>query len=123
MDNFKRARELESVITADRRVIHGLAEVGFETEKTAQYVREQLKAMGYEPQEIFRNSVVATVGNGGKTMLLRADMDALPMEEMTGLDFASVNGNMHACGHDVHTAMLLGAARILKKTKPSSKGP
>lgn len=122
MDNFKRASELESVITADRRVIHGLAEVGFETEKTAGYVREQLTAMGYEPQEIFRNSVVATVGNGGKTMLLRADMDALPMEEKTGLDFASANGNMHACGHDVHTAMLLGAARILKENEAQLKG-
>lgn len=122
MDIFHQARELESVITQDRRTIHGLAEVGFETEKTAQYVSDQLKAMGYEPQEIFCNSVVATVGNGGKTMLLRADMDALPIQEQTGLDFASVNGNMHACGHDAHTAMLLGAARILKANEASLKG-
>lgn len=122
MDFFHQAKELESVITQDRRTIHGLAEVGFETEKTAQYVSEQLRAMGYEPQEIFRNSVVATVGNGGKTMLLRADMDALPIQEQTGLEFASVNGNMHACGHDAHTAMLLGAARILKANEASLKG-
>ncbi len=122
MENLKRAQELESAITADRRVIHGLAEVGFETEKTARYVREQLTAMGYEPQEIFKNSVVATVGQGGKTILLRADMDALPMAEQTGLDFAAVNGNMHACGHDTHTAMLLGAARLLKEKESELEG-
>lgn len=122
MNNYQQAMELSAEILKDRRQVHQLAEVGFETEQTAKYVMERLTEMGYEPKQISKNSVVATAGRGGKTILLRADMDALPFREDTGLDFAAVNGNSHSCGHDVHTAMLLGAARLLKGQEDSLKG-
>ncbi len=122
MNNYNRAFELSDEIIENRRYIHKLAEVGMDTSKTAEYVIEKLIEMGYSPKQISKNSVVATVGNGGKTILLRADMDALPIQEETGLKFASTNGNSHACGHDSHTAMLLGAAKILKEQENNLKG-
>ncbi|WFF72938.1 M20 family metallopeptidase [Proteiniclasticum sp. QWL-01] len=122
MSIYEQATALAEDIIRDRRKIHSQPELGFETVQTAAYVMERLKEMGYEPTQISRNSVVATVGQGGKTILLRADMDALPMTELTGLDFASTNGNSHSCGHDAHTAMLLGAARLLKDQESSLKG-
>ena len=69
--------------------------------------------MGYAPRDCGRCGLIADIGRG-KTFLLRADMDALPIREETGLDYACPNGNMHACGHDLHTAMLLGTAKLLK---------
>lgn len=122
MDNYLRAFELKDEIVANRRHIHGLAETGMDTVKTARHVIEKLTEMGYQPTQPIPNSVVATVGKGGKTFLLRADMDALPIPEDTGLPFASQNGNSHACGHDSHTAILLGAAKILKEQEDQLKG-
>ena len=66
--------------------------------------------------------IVCTIGSGGKTILLRADMDALPIQEDTGLPFACQNGTAHACGHDMHTAMLLAAAKMLSETQDELKG-
>jgi len=122
MDFYSRAQELKSELIRHRRTIHQLAEVGMELPKTTDYVITQLKNMGYQPIEIMNSGIVATVGSGGKTFLLRADMDALPMGEETGLDYASENGNCHACGHDTHTAMLLCAARLLKEAETELKG-
>lgn len=123
MDNYKRALDIKDEIVANRRHIHANPEVGFDLPKTTKFVKEKLIEMGYEPEEIIENGLVCTVGKGGKTFLLRADMDALPMQENSGLDFAStVDGACHACGHDSHTAMLLGAAKLLKEKEDELKG-
>lgn len=112
---LEQARELEQEIIAHRRTIHGYAEVGFDLPKTRAYVTEKLREYGYEPQTVGRGGVVCTAGKPGRTILLRADMDALPMEERSGESFAAKNGCCHSCGHDCHTAMLLGAAKLLKE--------
>lgn len=115
MSYLDRAKELAPAIVKDRRVLHSKPELGMNLEHTVDYVYNRLKEMGYEPQRI-GGGVCALAGVPGKTLLLRADMDALPMEEESGLPFASQNpGAAHCCGHDLHTAMLLGAAQILKE--------
>lgn len=100
-----------------RRDIHREPELGFGTEKTAQKVLAALEGLPLEIQTgAAENGIVATLkgGGGGPTVGLRADMDALPIHEETGLDFASrTDGKMHACGHDGHTSMLVGAAHAL----------
>ena len=101
-----------------RHAIHRNPELGFEEKATSALVAEQLKAWGYEVHTgIAVTGVVGVLrwGTGeGRCIGLRADMDAIPVQEMTGLPWASVNpGKMHGCGHDGHTAMLLGAARAL----------
>ena len=80
--------------------------------------------MGYAPIEICESGIVATITgkNTGRCILLRADMDALAIKEQTDLPFRSENGKMHACGHDMHTSMLLGAARLLKTYQSELKG-
>jgi len=78
--------------------------------------------MGYEPQRVGACGITATLGKGGKCFLLRADMDALPVEEATDEPFKSTNGRMHACGHDCHAAMLLGAAQLLKNHEAELEG-
>ena len=109
------ARIIKDELIAHRRWLHAHAETGFDLAKTANYVYKQLELMDYSPRWVGRCGVAADLNpNGHPTILLRADMDALPIREETGVDFASQNGNMHACGHDMHTAMLLGAAKILR---------
>lgn len=116
MDILSDAKKLQEKINAHRQYLHTIPELGLELPNTKAYVVTRLKEMGYEPQEICKNTITAVVGSGkGKTFLLRADMDGLPIREETGLPYASENGNMHACGHDCHAAMLLGAAELLKK--------
>lgn len=97
-----------------RRHIHKDPEVGLYTPRTREYVMDRLRDMGIEVRQCGEGAE-ATVGSGGRLMLLRADMDALPVEEQSGLPFASENGCAHACGHDMHTAMLLGAAKLLRQ--------
>ncbi|MBQ4066444.1 MAG: amidohydrolase [Clostridia bacterium] len=82
--------------------------------KTVELCRERLAAMGIEAREL-AGGLVAEIGSGKECILLRADMDALPIREETGLEYASESGNMHACGHDMHTAMLLGASQLIKE--------
>ena len=103
-------------ILADRRTLHQNPETGFDLTNTLAYVKKALQDMGLAPRECGRAGLVAVVGGKkpGKVFLLRADMDALPVREEADVPFASQNGRMHACGHDLHTAMLLGAARLLK---------
>ena len=110
------AEALADDIVADRRWLHEHPEIGFDLPQTTAYVADRLREIGLEPREIVPGGLVATIGDPsrGRCFMLRADMDALPLREETGLPFASENGFMHACGHDTHTAMLLGAARILK---------
>lgn len=110
------AKDLQESIVRDRRYIHQNAEIGHNLPITSAYVMSRLKEMGYEPELIGKSGVVAlAVGKKpGKTILLRADMDALPIVEENDLEYKSNTQNMHACGHDAHAAMLLGAAQILK---------
>jgi hippurate hydrolase len=106
-----------------RRYLHKNAETGFSLEKTLEFVEAQLKELGYEPVRCGKAGIVATVGKKeGKVFLLRADMDALPIREESGVAFAAEGQNMHACGHDMHTAMLLGAAKLLKKHETEISG-
>ena len=112
---YKRALEIQKEIKKNRRTIHGFAETGFELPKTTDYVMERLESYGLSPKKVGRSGITCTIGKEGKVFLLRADMDALPMKEETGLPFASENGNCHSCGHDCHTAMLLAAAKMLKE--------
>ncbi|WP_420394776.1 M20 aminoacylase family protein [Nioella sp.] len=109
-------------MTAWRRHLHAHPELGFACHKTAGFVVDRLKEFGITEIHtgIAESGVVAIIeGQGdGPTIGLRADMDALPIEEETGLDYASENkGVMHACGHDGHTTMLLGAAKYLAETR------
>jgi hippurate hydrolase len=113
---LKRAYMDEAEIVRDRQFLHSHAETGFDLTDTKEYVRNELTKMGYEPKECGKAGLVAVVGGKkkGKVFMLRADMDALPIKEESGEAFACGEGRMHACGHDLHTAMLLEAARILK---------
>ena len=111
-------------VRVHRRWLHAHAEVGFNLTQTREYVRNALENMGYQVHNCGKAGLVTVAGNktDGKTFLLRADMDALPIQEESGLDYACTNGNMHACGHDIHTAMLLGAAEIIKKYESELNG-
>lgn len=114
---LEEARAISGRIVALRRAIHAEPELGLETPKTRDKVRAELADLPLDWSEgPSTTGAVATLKGGkpGPAVLLRGDMDALPMQEETGLDFAStIPGTMHACGHDTHTAMLAGAARIL----------
>ncbi len=112
---LREAKALQEEIKSHRLWLHTHAETGFDLTETKPYVKSALMKMGYTVQECGKAGLVTTVGKpGGKVILLRADMDALPIAEEADVDFACQNGRMHACGHDMHTAMLLGAAKILK---------
>jgi len=126
MPIVNRVADLHADITAWRRDLHAHPELLYEVHRTAAAVAEKLKTFGCDEvvTGIGRTGVVAVIrgrkgGEGaGRTIGLRADMDALPIEEATGLSYKStVAGKMHACGHDGHTAMLLGAARYLAETR------
>lgn len=112
---LREAKALQEEIKSHRLWLHTHAETGFDLTETKPYVESALMKMGYTVQECGKAGLVTTVGKpGGKVLLLRADMDALPIAEEADVDFACQNGRMHACGHDMHTAMLLGAAKLLK---------
>jgi hippurate hydrolase len=125
-DLLEAARAILGDVVAIRRRIHRRPEVGLELPNTQEVVLEELAKLGIEGRKgQALSSVVAVIKGGrpGPTVLLRGDMDALPLHEDTGLDFASeVDGAMHACGHDTHVAMLLGAARILHERRADLPG-
>lgn len=118
------ARLLKDELIEIRRHLHAHAEVGAHLPETTAFVKQKLEEFGYAPHEICESSIVATIGGkrSGKTFLLRADMDSLPITEETSCSFKATNGNMHACGHDMHATMLLGAAKILKEYEDEMKG-
>ena len=125
MNKFlKRAQELEASMKSDRRYLHQNAEVGFDLPITTKYVMDRLQEIGLEPKEICKSGVTALIEGKkpGKTYLLRADMDALLMNEENVLEFASKTNAAHNCGHDMHTAILLGAAQILKENVDELEG-
>lgn len=110
------AQRLLADLVTLRRTLHANPELGFELPFTQKTVLNELADLGLEVTTGKSLSSVVAVLKGGRpgpAVLLRGDMDALPLVEDTGLDFASTNGNMHACGHDMHTAGLVGAARLL----------
>ena len=118
-------KEVIERATTHRRHLHMYPEVSGEEVETTRYIREALEAMGLECWDLkSKTGVVAELGNGeGPTLALRADIDALPIVEQTGLDYASKNeGAMHACGHDFHTASLLGAVQVLKAQEDKLQG-
>ncbi len=111
------ADDLRESILCDRRNLHQNPEVGADLPQTCAYITARLKELGYTPRES-AGGIVALVGEdkaSDSCVLLRADMDALAVCEKTDLPFASKNGCMHACGHDMHAAMLLGASALLKR--------
>ena len=114
------SKEIHQWIVEKRRTIHRHPELMYEEFETSKLVQKTLKELNIPFQkDIAVTGVVGFLGNGkGPCIALRADMDALPIHEETDIDFKSeVDGKMHACGHDCHTAMLLGAARILKENE------
>ena len=122
MPVLNRIAEFSDELTQWRRHLHRHPELGFDCYQTAAFVAERLRDLGVDEihDGIGQSGLVGIIeGQGpGPTIGLRADMDALPMDEATGLDYAStVPGRMHACGHDGHTTMLLGAARYLAETR------
>lgn len=121
---LEEAKKIQEELVACRRKIHQYPEIGEHLPQTKKFVREKLVQMGYQPQELGDSGLAALAGDpgSGRCILLRADMDALPMREETELPFRSENGNMHACGHDMHTAMLLGAASLLKSHESELPG-
>ena len=118
------AESISEIIVNQRRTLHQMPGTEFDIGETLAYVKKELEDMGYTPEQCGRAGLVALAGGKrpGKVFLLRADMDGLPIREEADLDFASKNGRMHACGHDMHTAMLLGAARLLKQHEDEIEG-
>jgi len=119
-----RANELKDEIIAIRRELHSTPEIMNDLPATTKFVKEKLVEMGLEPKEIISSGLVALIGGKkpGKTILLRADMDGLNMIEDSGLEFASKTQYAHTCGHDMHAAMLLGAAKMLKEHEDELEG-
>ena len=139
----KRAEEIRGQITEDRRNLHRIPELGMDLPQTRSYIRKRLDEMGipwqdcggHLPEKMTKDfmeagfprmeraiGVTVVIGKGSPCILLRADMDALPIREESDLEFKSCNGYGHMCGHDSHAAMLLGAAQILKDMEDSLKG-
>ncbi len=126
-DILARAQALSDQIIAWRRDIHQHPELGFEEYRTAGLVADELRELGYEVQTgVGKTGVVARIGEareGAPVIAIRADMDALPVHELNDVPYVSKTaGKMHACGHDSHTAMLLGAARIFNQLQGEIPG-
>lgn len=120
--NFeKRADELRPKIIEDRRYLHCHAEFGMKLPETVSYVTKRLKEIGLQPVSC-GGGIICDIGEGEKTVLLRADMDALKVIEENDLPFCSQTEISHMCGHDLHTAMLLGTAALLKEEEANLKG-
>ena len=116
---LKQSHAISEELIEWRRDFHMHPEIGFELHRTSKIVADELEKMGYRVKRgVGKTGVVAEIGEGGKMVAIRADMDALPILEMNEAEYVSQNkGAMHACGHDSHTAMALGAALLLSKEK------
>ena len=121
---MENAKQLQDELIEIRRTIHQNPEAGKSLPQTKAFVMKKLEEYGYQPKEICESGIVATIEGtkSGKTILLRADMDALAIQEKAPVPFASTNQYMHACGHDMHTTMLLGAAKLLKQYQQDIQG-
>ena len=116
---LKQAHAISEELIEWRRDFHMYPEIGFELHRTSKIVADELEKMGYRVRRgVGKTGIVAEIGEGGKVVAIRADMDALPILEQNDVEYAStIEGAMHACGHDSHTAMALGAALLLSKEK------
>lgn len=116
---LKQSHAISEELIEWRRDFHQRPEIGFDLHRTSKIVAEELERMGYRVRRgVGKTGVVAEIGEGGKVIAIRADMDALPILEQNEYEYASKTpGAMHACGHDAHTAMALGAALLLSKEK------
>jgi len=123
-DFLSRSYELEADLVEVRRWLHSCPEIGTELPETCAYVKKKLEKMGYSVEEIPHVGLMTCVGRGeGKAILVRADMDALPMQEESGEPFTSRRpGIAHTCGHDLHTSFLLGTAQLLKERESELPG-
>ena len=120
---LQETQNLQEQLVKWRRDLHQIPEVGTTLPQTVAYITKQLDEMQIDYQVYEKIScVVATIGSGEPCFMLRSDMDALPVVEEADVPFKSTNGNMHGCGHDMHTSMLLGAAMLLKKHEEEIKG-
>lgn len=122
---FKEALEYKDSLIEKRRALHQIPEVGLDLPKTKAYVKGELEGLGLEVKE-YGSSGLSTVIQGekgeGKCIMIRADMDALPMNEESGLPFASTGNTAHTCGHDLHSSIALTATKVLLKEKANFKG-
>ncbi len=114
---LKQAHAISEELIEWRRDFHMHPEIGFELHRTSKIVADELEKMGYRVRRgVGKTGIVAEIGEGGRVVAIRADMDALPILEQNEVEYASrIEGAMHACGHDSHTAMALGAALLLSK--------
>ena len=121
---LQEAAAYQEQLVQTRRYLHSHPETSFDLKNTTEYVRKELIAMGYEPVMCGKSGIIALAGKkkSGKVFLIRGDMDALPIKEESDVPFSSDNGKMHACGHDMHTTMMLGAARLLKSHEYEIEG-
>lgn len=116
MNIIQEVNQAREQIVKYRQDLHRCPETAFEEYKTTAYIKRQLDAMGISYKPLYPTGIVAEIGKGREAAALRADIDALKVEEETGCSFGSEHqGYMHACGHDGHAAILLGTAGILKK--------
>ena len=125
MDIKALTEEYKDYIIEQRRLLHQMPELSLQEVETTKHLIKELEKMGIEVISFpdFPGCIgIIKGGKPGKTVMLRADIDALPVEEHTNLPFASTNGNMHACGHDIHMAVQLGAAKILMELKDQLSG-
>lgn len=123
-DLLNESKKYEEELIATRRYLHTHPGTGFDIQDTFNFVKNKLIELGYEPEECGKAGLVAIAGGQkkGKIFLIRGDMDALPIKEEADVDFKSKNGKMHACGHDMHTTMMLGAAKLLKDHESEING-
>lgn len=124
-DVLSEVKKIEEDIIAWRRDLHQIPELGLELPQTSKYIMNVLDEIGIEYHTLVNGNAIVAMIYGqeeNKTIGIRADTDALPIKEETGLEFASQNGCMHACGHDAHAAMLLGAGKVLYENRKFLKG-
>jgi amidohydrolase len=126
MDFKKLLNESDKNLVNHRRKLHAMPELGFEENKTSDYIQNELKKLGIPFKTGYgKTGIIGVITGGlgeGRSMMIRADIDGLPLDEETDLEFASKNGCMHACGHDGHISILLETARVLQSLKDSFKG-
>ena len=122
MSFYDESKALFNETVAVRRELHANPEIGDNVPATVAVIKRELDGIGVKYTVTPENSVVADIGSGDSCVAVRADIDALPVREDTGLPFASQNGHSHSCGHDIHTASLLCAAKILKKHENELNG-
>lgn len=122
MSFLQSAADIYSELVEMRRFLHQNPEVGSDVPITAGYIKQKLVEFGCDFTEPIENHIVVLLGKGGKTVLVRADCDALPTRELTGLPYASQNGCSHSCGHDIHTSSMLGAIKLLKARESELEG-